>query len=131
MTKCLRLAQPESAEVAKSVKMTKYWGLQSAVWEGYMGVKIQASVVRRLLSQRANASFIAMFSQVWWGIIDVGRMLPIGEYTTTRDPGRTPAAQRRRRRPPPMEESMGGKGGTGSSILRLGIVRKILSLAGS
>ncbi len=57
-------------------------------------------------------------------------MLPIGEYTTTRDPRPGPggprapsaalAARRRRpRAPPPMEESMGGGGGDNAVVVLL------------
>ncbi len=113
--------------MAKSIKMTKCWECQSVVWEGYLDTKNPTSEVNRLLSQRGDASFICIFSQVWWGRINGGRMLPIGEYTTTRDPPQR-AARRRRggcgpraagaapppphpHPPPPMVESMGGGGG--------------------
>ena len=76
----------------------------------YLGVKNPSSVVNRLLSQRVDASSVGEVSQVWWGRINARGMLPIGEYTTTRDP--PPAAAARARAPRvDMEESMGGKGG--------------------
>ncbi len=131
--------------MAKSIKMTKCWECQSVVWEGYLDTKNPTSEVNRLLSQRGDASFICIFSQVWWGRINGGRMLPIGEYTTTRDPPQR-AARRRRggcgpraagaapppphpHPPPPMEESMGGGGGRLVVVVvcRLYIYRKIPS----
>ena len=123
--------------MAKSIKMTKCWECQSVVWEGYLDTKNPTSEVNRLLSQRGDASFICIFSQVWWGRINGGRMLPIGEYTTTRDPPQRGARRRRggsaggrrRPRPHPMEESMGGRGGGGLVVVvcRLCIYHKIPS----
>ena len=107
--------------MAKSIKMTKCWECQSVVWEGYLDTKNPTSEVNRLLSQRGDASFVGTFSQVWSGRINARTMLPIGEYTTTRDPPQRGARRRRggaagrarpaRHSPPPMEESMGGGGG--------------------
>ena len=122
--------------MAKSIKMTKCWECQSVVWEGYLDTKNPTSEVNRLLSQRGDASFIGTLSQLWWGRIIAGRMLPIGEYTTTRDPPQRGArrrrggsgGRRRRPRPHPMEESMGGgEGGLVVVVCRLCIYRKIPS----